>query len=77
MTDDTIRLTVHAWWSPAAQAWRIEDGEMYTYTTLDALVEHLRAHEVSEILVDLRWPRADELERALRAAGVSIVRSSI
>jgi hypothetical protein len=66
-------LTLEAWYSPAARCWRVEDGDMHTYQQLDEVVAHLQRRE-AQALVSLRWPKADELERALQRAGITVTR---
>lgn len=70
------------WWSPAAECYRIEDGEMltFTYYDLDLVVAHFqnRQHPASALLA--APPHSDKtaaLDRALRRAGIPIVYSEV
>ena len=69
-------ITLDVWWSPAAQCWRIEDGELFTYYDLDLVLSHFRnrQHPARALLVP---PPHDMhtamLDLALRNAGISIV----
>jgi len=70
-TIDTER-TIQVWWSPVAQCWLVEDGEMRTYFRLDDLVQHVQACEAT-VQLPLVLSQADSrLRTALVAAGVRI-----
>jgi hypothetical protein len=60
--------TLEVWWSPAAQCWRIEDGEMFTYYSIDLVVGHfVNRHSPAQALISgFVTDRHVALRRALR-----------
>ncbi len=62
------------WWSPAAQCWRVEDGELFTYYDLGDVLAHLRDREATALLVaPPHSMHTAMLDLALRRAGIPIV----
>ena len=66
------KLTVEIWWSPAAQCWRVEDGEMFTSYELDQAVGHLKDSGVRALVTLTESPKTNALVRALEAAHIEI-----
>jgi hypothetical protein len=66
--------TLETWWSPAAQCYRIEDGEMFTYYGLDLVIGHLREREAAALISPPpHTGKTAELDRVLRATGIEVV----
>jgi hypothetical protein len=68
--------TLDTWWSPAAQCWRVEDGELFTYYDLDLVVGHFVHRSLPATALLVAPPHSDKtamLDRALRSAGIPIV----
>jgi hypothetical protein len=66
--------TLDTWWSPLAYCWRIEDGEMFTYYTMEDVIAHLRDRDATALLVAPPHDfHTDLLVAALRRANISIV----
>lgn len=66
--------TLNTWWSPAAECWRIEDGEMFTYYELIQVVGHLRDRGATALISPPpHTKKTATLENVLRAAGIPIV----
>lgn len=65
---------LEVWWSPAAQCWRVEDGEMFTYYSIDLVVSHFvnRHLPARAILTGFATDRHASLRRALNHAAVLI-----
>jgi hypothetical protein len=67
---------LEVWWSPMAYCWRVEDGELFTYSSIDQVVGHFRdrQHPASALLVAPPHDfHTDLLVAALRRANISIV----
>jgi len=69
-----MKRVLDTWWSPAAQCWRIEDDELFTYYQIDLVIGHLRDRAAAALISPLpHTERTAALERALRAAGIEVV----
>jgi hypothetical protein len=67
--------TLDTWWSPAAQCYRIEDGEMFTYFHLDEVIGHFRHRDQpagARLAAPLHDVRTAMLDLALRRAGIPV-----
>lgn len=70
--------TLDTWWSPAAECYRVEDREMFTYYSREEVVAHFVNRErPAQALVspDPDSPRTVALIRELQAAGIAVVYS--
>jgi hypothetical protein len=66
--------TLDTWWSPLAHCWRVEDGEMFTYYTMEDVIAHLRDREATALLVATPHDfYTDLLVAALQRAGIPVV----
>lgn len=65
---------LEVWWSPVAQCWRVEDGEMFTYYSIDMVVGHFtnRYPTAGAIMAGVHDTRYRTLVAALQAAGVVV-----
>lgn len=72
-----MNRTLDTWWSPAAQCWRIEDGEMLTYYDLEHVIGHLRECGAGAVVSPPpHTGRTAQLVTALQEAGVPVVYSA-
>jgi hypothetical protein len=66
---------LETWWSPVAQAYRVEDGEMFTYYSVAEVVGHFVHRQLlaGALIVPPPHDRhTAELVRALEAAGFTV-----
>lgn len=73
-------ITIEAWWSPVAQAYRVEDGEMFTYYELDQVIGHFVNRDrpaTAQLVAPPHGEQTAALDRALRRAGVQIEYSEV
>lgn len=65
--------TLEVWWSPTAECYRIEDGEMFTYYDINSLLWHfLDRNAIALVVPPPHDERTAALVRALRQLGIPI-----
>lgn len=72
-------ITLDTWWSPAAQCWRIEDHDLFTYYDLDLVVGHFvhRQHPAAALMSGVHDARYRALVARLKDTGVTVISDEV